>query len=89
MAACVTAGATSANEKKFSGVNPNLYAGSGWTISGQMYPQRGLDPSNRPADCFAEFIHSLDMVRGSSPQEGKIFFTFFASCYYLWSRTRY
>ena len=48
-----------ANEKKFSGINPNLSSGTCWLIGGQNYPQRGLDPSNKPADCFAELQRSF------------------------------
>ena len=48
-----------ANEKKFSGVNPNLSSGTCWLIGGQNYPQRGLDPSNKPGDCFAELQRSF------------------------------
>lgn len=65
----VAANVITANEKKFSGINPNLTSGSGWSMSGQMYPQRGIDPSNRPADCFAELQRSfgaLNMVNYNS-----------------------
>jgi len=64
--ACSIAGAA---EKKFSGINPNLGAGSGWLAGGQLYPQRGLDPSSKSADCFAELQKSfgaLNMVNYNS-----------------------
>jgi len=54
--ACSTA---NANEKNFSGINPNLSSGTCWLIGGQNYPQRGLDPSNKPGDCFAELQRSF------------------------------
>ena len=46
-------------EGKFAGVNPNLTSGTGFLINGQMLPQRGLDPSNKPADCFMELQKSF------------------------------
>jgi len=54
--ACSIAGA---NEKKYSGICPNLGSGSGWLIAGQLYPQRGLDPSTKTADCFTELQKSM------------------------------
>jgi hypothetical protein len=50
---------STALEKKYAGVNPNLGSGSGWLIGGQLYPQRGLDPSTRTADTFAELQKSF------------------------------
>jgi hypothetical protein len=46
-------------EGKFAGVNPNLVQGTSWIIGGQSYPQRTLDPSNKPADCFMELKKSF------------------------------
>lgn len=43
-----------AAELKFSGVNPNLDQGTAFLIGGQQFPQRGLNPSSKPADCFNE-----------------------------------
>lgn len=50
---------STANEGKFSGINPNLGSGTGWLIGGQLFPQRGLDPSTRTGDTFLEMQKSL------------------------------
>lgn len=48
-----------AAEKKYSGINPNLDQGSSFILSGQQYPQRTLNPSGHPADCFMELQKAL------------------------------
>jgi hypothetical protein len=46
-------------EKKFAGINPNLDQGTCFVISSQNYPQRTLNPSGHPGDCFMELQKSL------------------------------
>jgi hypothetical protein len=48
-----------ASEGKYAGVCPNLDQGTCFVIAGQNYPQRGLNPSGHPADCFMELQKSL------------------------------
>lgn len=55
--ACISP--SNANEKKYSGVCPNLTQGTCWTIGGQNYPQRGLNPADRAGDCFIELQKSF------------------------------
>lgn len=43
-----------AQEGKFAGVNPNLDQGTCFIIAGQSYPQRTLNPSGHPSDCYME-----------------------------------
>ena len=50
---------SNAAEKKYSGINPNLDQGTCFVISGQNYPQRTLNPSAHPADCFMELQKAL------------------------------
>jgi hypothetical protein len=50
---------SNANEGKYSGVNPNLDQGTCFVIAGQNYPQRTLNPSSHPADCFMELQKSV------------------------------
>jgi hypothetical protein len=46
-------------EEKFAGVNTSFVQGTSWIIGGQHYPQRTLDSSNEPADCFMELKNSF------------------------------
>jgi hypothetical protein len=48
-----------AAEGKYAGVNPNLDQGTCFVIAGQNYPQRGLNPSGHPSDCFTELQKAL------------------------------
>ena len=50
---------SNAIEGKYASANPNLVQGTSWIIGGQSYPQRTLDPSNKPADCFMELKKSF------------------------------
>jgi hypothetical protein len=50
---------SNAYEGKFAGVNPNLTQGTCFTIAGQNYPQRTSNPSDKPADSFAELQKSF------------------------------
>lgn len=46
-------------ENKYAGINPNLDQGTCFVIAGQNYPQRTMNPSGHPADCFMELQKSL------------------------------
>ena len=50
---------SNANELKFAGVNPNLDQGTCYVIAGLNYPQRTMNPSGKPADCFMELQKSF------------------------------
>jgi hypothetical protein len=56
---------SNALELKFAGVNPNLTQGSAFIIAGTQYPQRGSDPSNKPADSFMELQKSFGALNCS------------------------
>ena len=57
---------SNAPELKYAGINPNLTQGTCMVISGQNYPQRTLDPSNKPADCFMELQKSFGALNVAS-----------------------
>jgi hypothetical protein len=72
-AQCYIGGAGTAGygiEGKFSGINPNLTQGTCFNIAGQNFPQRTLDPSGKPNDCFAELLKA----------QGSLSFTTYNSC---------
>jgi len=46
-------------ELKYAGVNPNLDQGTCFVIAGQNYPQRTMNPSSKPADCYMELQKSF------------------------------
>jgi len=48
-----------AQELKYAGVNPNLDQGTCFVIAGQNYPQRTMNPSAKPADCYMELQKSF------------------------------
>ena len=50
---------SNALELKYAGVNPNLDQGTCFVIAGQKYPQRTMNPSGKPADCFMELQKSF------------------------------
>jgi len=57
---CSNSGGTNpALENKYAGINPNLDVGTSYIISGQNWPQRGLNPSGRPSDAFMSTQSSL------------------------------
>ena len=62
---------SNANERKFAGVNPNLVQGTCYVINSQNYPQRTIDPSNKPADAFFQTQKAL----------GSLCSTTFNGCY--------
>ena len=45
---------------KFCSVNPNLCSGSCIVINGQMYPQQGIDPQNKPEDYWMQVLSTLN-----------------------------
>ncbi len=57
---------SNAAEKKFAGVNPNLDQGTCLIIAGQQYPQRTINPSNRPSDTFMELQKSFGSLAYST-----------------------
>lgn len=46
-------------EGKYGSINPNLIQGTCLLINGLSYPQRTLDPSNKPGDSFMELQKAL------------------------------
>ena len=55
----ITCSPANAAEKKFALVNPNLTQGTCLVLAGSNYPQRTINPSYHPADCFIELQKSL------------------------------
>ena len=55
----MTCSPSNALEKKFASVNPNLTQGTCLVAGGLQIPQRTLNPSYHPADCFVELQKAL------------------------------
>jgi hypothetical protein len=66
---------TTAPEGKYAGINPNLDQGTCFIIAGQNYPQRTINPSFHPSDCYMELQKSfgalnLNVFNGSMGKTG-------------------
>ena len=62
----MTCSPSNALELKYASVNPNLDQGCCFVINAQNYPQRTLNPSGKPADCFMELQKSFGALNVSN-----------------------
>lgn len=53
---------------KFEWVNPNLGSNTLIHINGKPYPQMGLDPTNRPNECFKNFLLTIGTWNNDGPK---------------------
>lgn len=62
----MTCSPSNALELKYASVNPNLDQGTCFVINAQNYPQRTMNPSGKPADCFMELQKSFGALNIAS-----------------------
>lgn len=53
---------------KYEWVNPNLISNTLIHINGKPYPQMGLDPTNRPNECFKNFLLTIGTWNNDGPK---------------------